>query len=423
MYQSLLFELVKLRRARFITICIFLLVMVIVSYFTYVDRKTISIEEAIISVKDANNSFSEQVEQIEKEIAVAKRDFGKVDINLREVADNVNIQADAHQLIYAGIQEQNWSIYWQGELLNATKTISEKEEELETIITSYSWPTPFTVFANVDQMKWMEERNIQPVFKTNQVSWKTLYDLDYSDSFIQQAVEESSEKFSSSGIFFSYLVLEHGFSMVGVFFLLLIFADIITKEGFSKNGPIQLLRIQPIHRRTFWITKCLTVLLSTIAVTGLVIVISLTLGTLFERFGDWNYPVLIYGPERTYEILSMAEFIVTSFSLFFIMVSFAFSLLFLFSIITERALLSLGVVILIFIVCQIITQQTLFFSWSHWLPFHYVDAYSIVSGRYAVIQDNTNLTYLQGIVTTGIWTLGTIVLTIATGKWKSGVQR
>lgn len=423
MYQFLRFELKKLRRTRFLPLCLLALFIVIIGYFIYVDQRTITVEEATMYLEESALDFQKGADEMEKELADKERETGRMQTELAGAAANSRIQADAHELMYDSIKNQDWPLYWKGELLNASLMVDLKEEELETILTSYRWPTPFTVFAYRDQMEWMEERDIHPIFRTDQMSWKTLYDIDYDFPFIQEVVMERSEKYSSSGVSFMYHVFQYGFTIGGIFLLLVLFADILTKEGFSRNGPIQLARTQPIRRSAFWAAKSATVVLGTVALTTLVAVLALMLGTLFERFGDWNYPVLIYGAERTYEIWSMTHFLAISFVLFLVMALFAFALLYLFSLLTDRALLSLGIVIIVFVVGQIITQQSLFLSWSHWLPFHYVDAYAIVSGRYAVIQDNTNLTFLQGIGTTIVWTVCIILLTVAAGKWKSGVQR
>lgn len=415
-------ELVKLRRSRYIGTLLVVLAIATVSYYGYVHQKSISLEEARATIKETHDSFQAGYEDVVKQIEEAEKNGGKLDQSLENLAVVSKRQVDAHQLIYEGIQKQDWSLYWQGELLDSEWTAENKEEELNTVIKSYRWPTPFTVFAYRDQMKLMADYEIQPVFPTNEVTWKTLYDQEYDTPLIEEIVSKYSRKYSATGFFFNYYLFDVGLGLIGLLVLVFLFADFITKEGFQRNGPIHLIRTQPMKRMTFWMAKSVTVLAVTIGILLLVGISGLIIGSLFDRLGDWNYPVLIYGEERSYSFLTTVEFIARGIGLFILLAAFSFGLLFLFSIMTQRAIVALGLTVLVLLVGQLSTQQTILLSWAHWLPFYYMDVYSIVSGEYAVIQENFEFTYRQGLVTTLVWTGAVICGAVGVAKLKKGVR-
>lgn len=154
----------------------------------------------------------------------------------------------------------------------------------------------------------------------------------------------------------------------------------------------------------------------------LITMTGLGLGGFFNRLGDWNYPVLIYGPERTYTFLTMTEFLFRGLGLFLLILALGFSLLFLFSVLTNRAVLAIGLTVAIIILGQMLTEQASLLTWSHWLPFHYFEVYPILNGEYAVINENELFTYRQAMLSLSICTLIVLVATFGAVKLRKGVM-
>jgi len=418
MIHLLRLEWLKIRRARFTYVLLFLLLLTAAGYFFYIDTKETKLHEAeayVLSNVETSMGFVESTtEEIEQN--------GGTDPNLEEVLVNAERQYEAFLLMNEGLEKKDWSLYWQGELLNNSWQEESKEEQLKEVLKSYLWPTPFTVFTMMDKMRWMEKRSIQPIFPTSSHTWRTLYDEQFDDPIAEEIVTSSSGVYSSSGFYFVYHLFNYGFGFFGLFFVLFFFADILTKEGLDGNGPIQLLRTQPISRMKFWISKAVASMGGSILLIGFTATISLVLGSVFNRLGDWNYPILIYGPERTYSFLTLTSFLGKSLILFSLVLALSFTCLFLFSILANRTLLGIGLTVVFLVIGQLLTDQSMLLNWSHWLPFHYINVYPIVDGTYAVQYENENYTYLQAILSLSLSTGILLAMTYLAGRLKKGVK-
>jgi hypothetical protein len=389
MIHLLFLELTKIKRARFTYVLLFLLLLTIIGYFFYIDKKETKLHEAEAYVVSNVGYAKEFVEATKEEL----EQKGGTEPITEEGLVNIEKQYKAFLLMNEGLEKKDWSLYWQGELLNNSWQEESKKKELKEVLKSYLWPTPFTVLTKMDQMRWMEERSIQPIFPTSSHTWRTLYDEQFDDPIAEEIVTSSSGTYSSSGSYFIYHIFSYGFGLFGLIFLLFFFADILTKEGLDRNGPIQLLRTQPISGMKFWISKAVISMGGSILLLGFIAIIGLALGILFNRLGDWDYPILIYGPERTHSFLTLTSFLGKSLILFILVLALSFTCLFLFSILTNRALLGVGLTAVFIIIGQLVTDQSMLLSWSHWLPFHYINVYPIVDGAYAVQQENVHFTY------------------------------
>lgn len=422
MIHLLRLELIKMKRSRYTYVLLAILLTAVGSYYFYVNQKDMGLYEAQAMIAESLDSHQQAYEQAMKEIEEVEKREGMVDYVLQNFLEVTKRQFEAHQMMFEGVTNHDWSLYWQGEIMNTLRMEENKKEELQTIVKSYRWPTPFTVLSTMEQVRWMEENSIQPVFPTNYASWHSLYDEEYDSPLIKDLVTDAAEKYSSSGFFFIYYLFGYGFGLLGLFFVLFLFTDILTKEGFGKNGPIQMLRTQPIRKSMFWISKWLTVMGGSLLLVFLITMTGLGLGGFFNRLGDWNYPVLIYGPERTYTFLTMTEFLFRGLGLFLLILALGFSLLFLFSVLTNRAVLAIGLTVAVIILGQMLTEQASLLTWSHWLPFHYFEVYPILNGEYAVINENELFTYRQAMLSLSICTLIVLVATFGAVKLRKGVM-
>lgn len=419
MIHLLRLELTKMKRSRYSLGLLLLLLIAVGSYFFYTNQKEMGLKEAellILSNLEFNQDFYEQTKsEIETK-------GGTINFELQNSLEVAERQYKAYQMMHEGIINKDWSLYLQGEIMNTSWYEEAKKKELETVVKSYLYTTPFTVFTGIDQLRWMEERDIQPLFPSGSYSWLSLYDEEFDDPMVEKFAYENAEKYSASGFYFIYQAFGYGFGLVGLLFILFLFTDILTKEGFGRNGPIQMLRTQPIRRTIFWVSKGVTVIVGSLLVILLVALAGLGLGSLFNRLGDWDYPILIYGPERTYSFLTIAEFLGKGLGLFLLVLALGFSFLFLFSVLTNRAVLAIGLTVAVLFIGQMLTEQSLLLTWSHWLPFHYINVYPILNGEYAVVNENTLFTYRQAILSLSVSTLILLLTTFGAVKLRKGVM-
>lgn len=418
MIHLLRLELVKLKRSIFSIILLFLVLIVLGSYFFYIAQKEMSLQEMKENVQINLEENKDGYESTKAEIEASE---GNVSPDLEYMFNFYERQYNSYLLMHEGINSGNWTIYSRGEIDFHIGFEENKKKELEQVAKSYTWPTPFTVLSELDRIRWMEERNVQPIFPLFTSTWMSIYDEEFTDPTLEKIVTRESDKYSASGFHFTYEVLKYSFSIFGVIFFVFFFGDILTREGFGKNGPIHMLRTQPIRRWEFWLSKGITVIVGSLLIILGVVLVGLALGVIFNRLGDWDYPILIYGPERTYSFLPLAVFVGKALGLFLLMLGLGFSLLFLFSVLTNRAILAIGLTLVALFGGQMLTEQSMLLSWSHWLPFHYFDVYAILTREYAVLQENYLYTYTAGIISLSVTTVIILLLTFGLGKIRKGV--
>ncbi|WP_342472281.1 hypothetical protein MHH70_00895 [Metasolibacillus sp. FSL H7-0170] len=419
MLQLLRLEWTKMKRAKFSYFLIGLLLIIVSSYFFYIDKKTMKQDEIEAFVAENIMYYQDSIVATEEEL----KSLTGTEKEYREsFLENTKRQHEGFQMMQEGLERKNWPLYWQGEILNFISFEERALKDLEIYKNSYLYPTPFTVLVHMDKMRWMEEKSVQPLASGLENQGTTLYDQDFSEPLVQQLAQSLSSFHSSTGTYFLFHLFQYGFSLVGLIFLLFLFSDILTKEGFGRNGPIHLLRTMPIRRSSFWLSKAFTVMAGSLLIVSLTAIIGVGLGTLFNRLGDWQYPILIYGPERTYSFLSIAQFLSKAGGLFVLVLAFGFSLLFLFSVLTNRAILAIGLTIIVLVLGQALTEQTFLLSWTQWIPFHYLTVYPILNGEYTIIHNNTLFTYQQGLLSLAISTLIVLIVTFCSIKLRKGVM-
>lgn len=418
MIHLLRLEVMKFKRSKFSFILLSLVLIILGSYFFYIDQKEVSLEREKEIVQ---SNYDIRKTSYEEKMAKIEATEGEIPVALQREFSISESEYNDYLLIHEGINSNNWSLFLQGHINFNQWEEKNSLQELELVAKSYTWPTPFTILSGMDRLRWMEERNIRPVFPTQHYSWRTLYDEEFTDPMLEEAVIKGSDKHSSSGFYFTYEALEYGFSIFCVIFFIFLFGDILTREGFGKNGPIQMLRTQPIRRWKFWASKGVTVIGGSLLIMIVIMLIGIGLGTIFNRLGDWDYPILIYGPERTYSFLPLVVFIGKALGLFLLMLGFGFSLLFLFSVLTNRAITAIGLTLVVLFGGQMLAEQKTVLTWSHWLPFHYFDVYAIVNGEYAILQNNDLYTYNNGVLSLSVTVAIVLLITLAAGKLRKGV--
>ena len=418
MIHLLSLEIMKFKRSKFPFVLLSLVLIILGSYFFFIDKKEMSIErvkEIVQSNYDMNKTGYEETK------AKIEATEGRISDQLQREFTMYERLYNSSLIMYKGINDENWSLYLQGEIIDNQDYEKEKIKELEFVAKSYTWPTPFTILSGMDRLRWMEERNIRPIFPTHEFSWRSIYDEEFSDPVFEEMAIKEEDRHSSSGFYFTYEALRYGFSIFGIVFFIFLFGDILTREGFGKDGPIQMIRTQPIRRWKFWASKGVTVIGGSLLIMIVVMLIGIGLGTIFNRLGDWDYPILIYGPERTYSFLPLVVFIGKALGLFLLMLGLGFSLLFLFSVLTNRAITAIGLTLVVLVGGQMLAGQETLLTWSHWLPFHYFDVYDIVNGEYAILQNNNLYTYNNAILSLSVTVAIVLLITLAVGKLRKGV--
>lgn len=402
MIRLIQFEMRKLFRATFFQILLLAFFLFIVVYFVFVHMNTIRTED-LIRETEGNIHFEEQhVQELKDAI-----DSGEIETD-DQIKDDIDFWENftgEKKALLKGYEDENWATLLKLEIEDVADDYESNLYKREYYTSS--WPTLFTQETRLEQNKWLRDNKIVPVLPIDYHSWLTVYDVVFAvengpEEFFKDYVEEHSKKYSSTGVYYLNHVFGLLFGVLGVGFFLFLFGDIVTKEGLSRNGPINLLQTQPIHRRKIVVSKFITVLLLSALILIGTGIISLLLGAIFDRFGDWNYPVLIYGEEYMHSFMNMSTFLIKSMVLYFMVLVFCFSLLFLFSILTKKALIALGLTLVTLFMGIRLSEESVLSSFAPFVPFHYFATPQVVTMELAATLENFSFTFTNGLVVLGI---------------------
>ncbi|WP_042220705.1 ABC transporter permease [Oceanobacillus manasiensis] len=277
----------------------------------------------------------------------------------------------------------------------------------------YTWPTHFTNEVVIERNKWLLAHNIQPVFPIHNASEITAYDRVFNTALDEEIAYEFFNKYDSSSIYFLYLLVGNGLTIGGAIFFLFLFGSMITREGLGRNGPIHFLGTMPLKRWKIIWSKLITLVLLTIFVLLATILWGALLGIVFDRFGDWDYPVLIYEPDFSFRFIEMGNFILLSLLLFFGLLIFCYSWLFLYSVLLKQTFMTIVLTVITVGLGYLISDSDIAMAQAlaPFNPFHYFHVIEIITMEYAFNADNYNFTMWNGMISLFIFSL--IIILVA----------
>ncbi|HEY4600978.1 MAG TPA: ABC transporter permease subunit [Cerasibacillus sp.] len=391
------FEMKKIGKSVFFPVMLGCIFLMIVFYFIFVYTNTERKENILENEKISLHSYEKEFLELEEVLASGEKDF--FDPEFKSEYDGVKHFFEEKQAIVTALENNDWQSYLQVE---NDKLIDEPyyQEYLEKgrILYSTTYSTDFNMITYIERNKWLYDHQIAPVLPLTLFAWLTAYDVNFSDDLLEELVKKLAVVYSSTGYYFLYHLFSYLFSIIGIAVFILLFGQVVTREGYGSNGTLHLLWTQPIQRRHILISKFIAILFVSVVIILCITLFSFLLGTIFDRMGEWNYPILIYGEEVTFSFMKLAPFLMKSLGLFFILLIFSYTLHFLFSLITKRALISVVLTISVIGLGSYFRESLLSFPFSQYLPFHYVDIFSIVTNEYAVVVNDFRFTYLNGIL-------------------------
>lgn len=401
MIRLLQFEMKKIWTSMLFKVLVILFLMSILIYYSYVYMKTIRIE-------DITAQLNETIIQAEQQLESMDNQASEDALFFQELLAKDEAVLDAYE-------NERWHDVLQFEL-DAFAELIEVPIANKQYYTS-SFPTLFTMETRRDYFQYLQQHHIQPILPIHPYAWQTIYDEYYpandsqDDAFLKGYVNEQSNLNSSTAVYFIYQWAGLLFGVPGLLFFLFLFGDVITKEGLNTNGSVYLLRTQPIRSWTIPLSKYVTISGVTLLIFALATLTSLVLGALFDRVGEWNYPVLIYGESYSFTFMPMSNYLSKVFILFFCALLFSYALLFFWSYITKRMILAVGITAATLIAGWQLSKQTLHISIAPYVPFHYLSPKSIITMVYAVETENFLYTFETGVTVLLISSVVVILLT------------
>lgn len=382
MLKYIQFECKKALKSPIFSLLLIIAVSVIGLYYVFVHVSTQSIYDNLIMTNENMASdfqlfISDNIELIESG-----------NLSSEEIADQE--QQNKHLQTQVDLSEKKANLYkekdWQSLLAFQMELDEEYRDQAKTFqpfeITVggrsfYSYET------GMAQNQLLLDRGIKPVLPID----FTYTIKDYSTNQTE-LMEERAVRHDSSGLYFTYEMTGILFGFVGIVFFMLLFGDIVNKESFGGFGSANLLFTQPISRSKILNGKWLTVMIGSGLILISICLLSILIGTVFDRFGDLDYPILIYGEELEYSFTNLGTFLLQSLVLFFLALLFSYSLLFLFSLLMKNTLAAVvSTITLIFVGIELSSHDYLA-SIAHYIPFSYFNVHEVLKQEAAFNMDN-----------------------------------
>lgn len=323
-------------------------------------------------------------------------------------------------------EQQDWQSFYRYQLFNNRRSAGEFTNEY------YHWeigPLSYvTLEAGKAEKEWLLKHNVQPITSGDEIP--TIYE-SWSDKESQKRHVERNRKVDNSGLFSLYLYFDNF-----VYFIPMLLLLVVVGAGFAgekgKRRTIQMLQTQPIAMRSIFFGKVTTGII--VGVAGLVGIFAfvLLIGTLFNRFGDWYYPILHYNSKSVVEsdgytgmraleggfhFIPVGEFVLSGIALSICIFLFLLALAHVLGLFMPRAFVVYSCLFLIggvgYFVCEKLG------AFAQFSPFLYFDIGRIVNGEVATVLNNPGVTVLNGCLVL----LGMTILLIGIGYVLLGVRR
>ncbi|MDV2581651.1 ABC transporter permease [Alkalibacillus haloalkaliphilus] len=393
------FESLKIIKSKYFLSLITLITIILCSYYSYNYVQTLSLDAVIQDARTTLEMEEERLALYEEEI-----NEGNMNENSMEVEDTLT-RIDFISERLQGYLDEDWERVTTAEYQRA----AEEKERNDNI---YSWPTEFTSEVRYEENKWLADHQLRPVFPIHYWSALTIYDEAFDSTVIEEEVHNFHNKHSGNSLYFLYNSYNLGFGIVGVAFLLFLFGDIITKESMGRNGTINFLTTQPHSHLKIITSKFLTVMIVTVGLLISLTFLGVLLGIVFDYFGEWMYPVLIYQPELSMSFIPMGLYLLYCAILFLLVVLFSYSLMFLFSVMTNRTSVALGLTLVTLIIGMQLNETIQETTFAAYYPFTYIDVEKIITQEWAALHDNFELTLHNGVISLLLSTIMIMTLTI-----------
>lgn len=397
MLQLILFEIKKMIKSTFFLITIALLCLLMLGYYGFVSINTVKPKEIIAEIEAQLHVSEPHLQEMED---MLNDPDNKDNHQLKQEIEISKKVVTRDQEAIQAYREQDWIT-----ILNQEIELGEAGNVGDRMMQYSTHPTTFTADTYLDYQLWLRDKQIQPILHNDSFSWVTAYDIDFGHPSVEEFIKQRSDKHSATGTYYLNHLFTLLFGLVGPILFILLFGDVLTKEGLSRNGSIHLLRTQPISpHKVIW-----SKLIATIIVTGSIFIgiglVSILIGTLFDRFGDLDYPVLIYGESRTYHFIEMGTFLLKVAFLSLMVLLFCYSLLFLFSLITRRAILTVGLTIGVILMGIKVSEELIQTTFSPYLPFTYFSVPEIVTNELAATVNSFEFSFGTGLIVLSIYSI------------------
>ncbi|MCG7343486.1 ABC transporter permease [Sporosarcina sp. ACRSL] len=309
LWNTSLFEWRKSRRRGLVGQSLIVLsIAVVVGYFIFAEQVKVKEKEAIeritLFIEQTETEiipfYMKTIEELEKMIEAANEKgedgefiYGHNIETYHGYIESAREEAKLAVLALDAYGKRDWTPFYEYQLFN-DRRIYEMQAEAKKYM-----QLPQSIFGyetSIAQKEWMEEHEIRPVFSGTYIP--NIYDNWKPEQRREKEwTDKMNRKVDHSGLFSLYMYFRDYLYLIPLLlFMLLVGAGFAGERG--KRPTLHLLKTLPITKRSLFLGK---VLYSSVVAIGSAVGIFLftvLVGTVFNRFGDWMYPVLHYHSKR-----------------------------------------------------------------------------------------------------------------------------
>lgn len=283
----------------------------------------------------------------------------------------------------------------------------------------------FTNKASVAEKELLAERQLPPVLNLEYVL--TIHDR-FPNPMDRLEWNRRTLKTDSTGLFYSYIFYNSNLYLLLLGILVMLFGVGFSEEK-GKKRTLALLATQPLPKNTMYLSKAMTFVAVGFLTALSTLLLIVSAGTIGNRFGDWNFPVLFYDAERVvqsanytgivaeeggFHFINMGRYVVEASVLFLVAILFVLALAFLVSLFVNNTMASLLVSAIILVGGAVLSASSPFASVAHLSPFTYLNVAKIPNGELATLSNNVSIT-----MNVGVWVLlASMVVVIGMGLWR-----
>ncbi|MCM3710629.1 ABC transporter permease subunit [Sporosarcina luteola] len=322
-------------------------------------------------------------------------------------------------------EEGDWQSFYQYQLFNNRQSSGEFTNEY--MFWEIGGRSYVMLEASKAEKEWLMKHNVRPIISGDDIP--TIYE-SWGDKETKNWHVEKNRKVDNSGLFSLFLYFDNYVYFIPILLLLVVFGAGFAGEK-GKRPTIQTLQTQPVAVRSIFFGKVTTAII--VGISGLVGVFAFVLlvSTLFNRFGDWYYPIFHYNSKKVveadrytgmraleggFDFMPLGEYVLSGIALSVCIFLFLLAMTHVLGLFVPRAFVVYSCVALICGVGYFIGGKLGDFA--QFSPFTYLDIGRIVNGEVATVLNNPSVTVLNGC-----WVLlGVSVLLVVAGYGMLGLR-
>lgn len=409
------FEWRKLRREGILLVFFSALLIIVVVGHIFLKQQTESRERSYL------NELEYRLAEVNEKLVE--------DNNVRDRNSDIRLKYRLESALTA-YEEGDWKTFYDYQL-HVTRSELEKTFPFGQVVGRPITIGRFTKQVSIDEKIWLQNRDIQPVLAGEFITaihqnWRGNTRIGWGGQEVRQPQwEKENKKVDNNGLFSLYLTYTHYLYIIPLLLLLIAIGGGVAKEK-GKKRTFNFLKIQPFSEKDVYVGKLLNAFTITIVTVIVVVLLIISVGSLLNRFGDWDYPILHYNSfksvmdpnysgrivdGRGYHFISLAEFLAYSTLLMLVLSFFVIAFTLLMSLILKNT----SAVLISSILTLIIGYWQ---NWRrglrmhHYSPFAYFDIPKIVDGQLATITNNPKINVLTGSLVLGAFTFLFVVLSL-----------